>query len=124
MIKQDTTMNAIYYDSLTLTKASSHQISISLEVVDKSSVTSRVVWQKTLPLYGFILLIILSIPFLLLLMLWTIADHLISIFTFSKREPTEIEGWFNIIAPVGKNLAVLKNELNTLKAKNWQELHK
>ncbi len=34
-----------------------------------------------------------------------------------------IEGWFNIISPVGKQLSVLKEELNTLKNKNWQEIH-
>ncbi|MBI5878367.1 MAG: hypothetical protein HZB53_12020 [Chloroflexi bacterium] len=34
-----------------------------------------------------------------------------------------IEGWFNIIAPAGKRLAVLKDELDTLKRKNWQEIH-
>jgi hypothetical protein len=34
-----------------------------------------------------------------------------------------IEGWFNIIAPAGKRLAVLKDELDTLKAKKWQEIH-
>lgn len=34
-----------------------------------------------------------------------------------------IGGWFNIIAPAGKGLAVLKDELDTLKAKNWREIH-
>jgi hypothetical protein len=34
-----------------------------------------------------------------------------------------IEGWFNVIAPAGKGLAVLKDELYTLKQKNWQEIH-
>ncbi len=34
-----------------------------------------------------------------------------------------IEGWFNVIAPAGKGLAVLKQELDTLKNKNWQEIH-
>ena len=34
-----------------------------------------------------------------------------------------IEGWFNIISPAGKRLAVLKDELYTLKTKNWQEIH-
>lgn len=41
---------------------------------------------------------------------------------FSSR-PKEIEGWFNIIAPAGKRLAVLREELDTLKRKNWQEIH-
>lgn len=34
-----------------------------------------------------------------------------------------IESWFNIISPAGKRLAVLKDELYTLKTKNWQEIH-
>jgi hypothetical protein len=34
-----------------------------------------------------------------------------------------IEGWFNIIAPAGKKLAILKDELDTLKRKRWQEIH-
>lgn len=34
-----------------------------------------------------------------------------------------IEGWFNIIAPAEKRLAVLKDELDTLKTKNWREIH-
>jgi hypothetical protein len=43
--------------------------------------------------------------------------------SYFKSHIKAIEGWFNIIAPVGKPLAVLKNELDTLKAKNWQEIH-
>lgn len=35
----------------------------------------------------------------------------------------EIVGWFNIIAPSGKTLAVLREELETLKGKNWREIH-
>jgi hypothetical protein len=34
-----------------------------------------------------------------------------------------IEGWFNIIAPAGIPLAILRQELETLKAKNWEEIH-
>ena len=34
-----------------------------------------------------------------------------------------IEGWFNIIAPAGKGLAVLKDELDTLRSKRWQDIH-
>lgn len=34
-----------------------------------------------------------------------------------------IEGWFNIIAPDGKKLTVLKEELETLKSKRWQDIH-
>jgi hypothetical protein len=41
---------------------------------------------------------------------------------FRSRAKT-IEGWFNIISPAGKRLAVLREELETLKGKNWQEIH-
>jgi hypothetical protein len=41
---------------------------------------------------------------------------------FSNRRRA-IEGWFNILAPAGKRLAVLRDELDTLKGKNWKEIH-
>lgn len=41
---------------------------------------------------------------------------------FSSRAKA-IESWFNIITPAKKPLASLKGELNTLKNKNWQEIH-
>ena len=34
-----------------------------------------------------------------------------------------IEGWFNVIAPAGKTLATLRDELNTLKHKKWEDIH-
>lgn len=43
--------------------------------------------------------------------------------SYFKSRMKVIEEWFNIIAPTGKGLAVLKDELDTLKAKNWQEIH-
>lgn len=35
---------------------------------------------------------------------------------------SEIESWFNIIAPQGKNIFELKNELIELRSKNWKEI--
>jgi hypothetical protein len=43
---------------------------------------------------------------------------------YFKSRMKLIEGWFNIIAPAGKELAVLKDELDTLKAKKWEEIYK
>ncbi|MDD2366664.1 MAG: hypothetical protein PHN84_10925 [Desulfuromonadaceae bacterium] len=43
--------------------------------------------------------------------------------SYFKSHSKVIEGWFNIIAPAGKSLAVLKEELNTLKNKDWQRIH-
>lgn len=34
-----------------------------------------------------------------------------------------IQNWFNIIAPAGKGLSVLHDELDTLKKKNWKGIH-
>jgi len=42
---------------------------------------------------------------------------------FNSRKKV-IAGWFNIIAPSGKGLDILKEELDTLRKKNWQEIHK
>ncbi|MBI5886857.1 MAG: hypothetical protein HZB85_09800 [Deltaproteobacteria bacterium] len=41
---------------------------------------------------------------------------------YFKSHMKVIEGWFNIIAPAGKQLVVLKDELDTLKNKRWQEI--
>lgn len=43
--------------------------------------------------------------------------------SYFKSHIKAIEGWFNIIAPTRKRLAVLKDELDTLKTKKWQEIH-
>lgn len=43
--------------------------------------------------------------------------------SYFKLHMKVIEGWFNIIAPARKRLAVLKDELDTLKTKKWQEIH-
>ena len=43
--------------------------------------------------------------------------------SYFKSQDRAIEGWFNIIAPAGKKITILKDELATLKAKNWQEIH-
>ena len=42
---------------------------------------------------------------------------------YFRRQKKTIEGWFNIIAPKGKGLAVLREELDTLKTKKWEEIH-
>jgi hypothetical protein len=42
---------------------------------------------------------------------------------YFRSRAKAIEGWFNIISPAGKRLAVLREEIETLKGKNWQEIH-
>lgn len=43
--------------------------------------------------------------------------------SYFRSNLTAIEKWFNVIAPAQKRLAVLKQELKTLKNKNWEEIH-
>lgn len=43
--------------------------------------------------------------------------------TYFKSKEQEIGAWFNVIAPAGKSIAVLKEELETLKAKKWEDIH-
>ncbi|MDR3727319.1 MAG: hypothetical protein P4K86_09785 [Terracidiphilus sp.] len=50
------------------------------------------------------------------------ADAALQSYFASKKG--EIEGWFNVIAPHGKHLSVLKSELTTLSEKKWEEIHK
>ena len=42
---------------------------------------------------------------------------------YFNKNIKEIEGWYNIITPARKGLNVLKQELDTLKNKNWREIH-
>jgi hypothetical protein len=49
------------------------------------------------------------------------ADAALQSYFHSRKKV--IAGWFNIIAPAGKGLDVLKQELDTLKNKNWREIH-
>ena len=44
--------------------------------------------------------------------------------SYFNSQKKVIAGWFNIIAPSGKGLDILKEELDTLRKKNWQEIHK
>jgi len=41
---------------------------------------------------------------------------------FSNKIKT-VEGWFNVIAPAQKGLAILRQELDTLKQKKWEDIH-
>ena len=43
--------------------------------------------------------------------------------SYFKSRIDVIAGWFNVIAPSGKGLIVLKEELEKLKGKNWGEIH-
>ncbi len=49
------------------------------------------------------------------------ADAALQSYFTSKRDL--IEDWFNVIAPRGKRLSVLRQELTSLSKKNWQEIH-
>jgi hypothetical protein len=49
------------------------------------------------------------------------ADRAIQSYFSARR--SVIEGWFNVIAPANKELSVLREELDTLRRKNWEEIH-
>jgi len=49
------------------------------------------------------------------------ADAALQCYFTSRRDV--VEDWFNIIAPRGKRLSVLRKELTTLRGKNWHEVH-
>ncbi len=44
--------------------------------------------------------------------------------SYFRSRKKVIAGWFNIIAPSCKGLDILKEELDTLRKKDWQEIHK
>lgn len=46
-----------------------------------------------------------------------------SLQSYFRSNLSVIEGWFNVIAPTRRPLAELKSELETLKQKNWGEIH-
>lgn len=48
------------------------------------------------------------------------ADAILLKYFYDKQR--EIEGWFNIIAPEGKNITDLKDQLIELSSKNWKEI--
>lgn len=48
------------------------------------------------------------------------ADRLL--LKYFKENITMIDGWFNVISPKGKNLPVLKSELDALKNKDWTKI--
>jgi hypothetical protein len=46
-----------------------------------------------------------------------------SLQSYFEVNKSVIDGWFNVIAPRRKSLAVLRQELNNLKGKNWERIH-
>jgi len=49
------------------------------------------------------------------------ADHALQ--NFFESNLSTIESWFNIISPVGRNLELLRTDLNILSRKNWKVIH-
>jgi len=43
--------------------------------------------------------------------------------SYFKMQSQTIEGWFNVVAPAQKSIAMLRSELKTLKNKNWRRIH-
>lgn len=43
--------------------------------------------------------------------------------SYFKEKAKTVKGWFNVIVPAQKNIALLREELKTLKSKNWRRIH-
>jgi len=42
---------------------------------------------------------------------------------YFRNNEKRIEAWFNVITPKGRSVAMLQNELSTLRGKNWEKVH-
>jgi hypothetical protein len=54
-----------------------HRVRVRISAVDSSSTTDGTNWEKVFPVYTLILVLILAIPFLVILMVWTVLKSLL-----------------------------------------------
>jgi len=83
------------YDTLIFQKTETdYRIRARLSSVDSTSGTDTTVWEKVLPLYLLILVLIFAIPFLVLFMIWIILKGLLV--KKAQPQPTyeEAKKWF------------------------------
>lgn len=52
------------------------------------------------------------------------ADADAALKAYFLHHAAEVEGWYNVIAPHGKNLTTLRDELRILAEKNWEQIRK
>ena len=89
-------MTSINYDTFWLENVKTHYVQLKIETVDIYSEKSRVVFQKTMPIPVFIFFVIISVPFLVIVMLWTLFSFFFSFIFERVTEPSaeEAKEWF------------------------------
>jgi hypothetical protein len=89
-------MTSIYYDTFWLENVKTHYVQLKIETVDIYSEKSRIVFQKTMPIPLFIFFVIISVPFLVIVMLWTLFSFFFSFIFERVTEPSaeEAKEWF------------------------------
>jgi hypothetical protein len=89
-------MASIYYDTFWLQNVETHYVQLRIEKVDIYSEKSRIIFEKTIPIPLFLFFVILSVPFLVIFMLWTLISF-IKYFYFDfvpKPSYEQAQKWF------------------------------
>jgi len=108
-----------YYDSLILQKTETDtHIKIRISIVDSTSATDTTVWEKVLPLYLFICVFILAVPFLVFFMIWIMLKSLFvkkappqPTYEFAQKWFEEGNGYFDNLSEPEKQKMVSKKKL-------------
>jgi hypothetical protein len=89
-------MASIYYDTFWLQNVETHYVQLRIAKVDIYSETSRIIFEKTIPIPLFIFFVILSVPFLFIFMLWTLISFIWSCYFNRVTEPSyeKAQKWF------------------------------
>jgi len=88
-------MKYAYCDSLIFQKMETdYRTKVKISMVDSTSATEKMVWEKVLPLYLLIFVFILAVPFLVLVMIWLLLKSLLV--KKAPPQPTyeEAKQWF------------------------------
>jgi len=89
-------MALIYYETFGLQNVETHYVQLRIAKVDIYSEKSRIIFEKSIPIPLFIFLVILSVPFLFIFMLWTLVSFILSFYFDKVTEPSyeEAKKWF------------------------------
>ncbi|MEK8020873.1 MAG: hypothetical protein VSS75_028720 [Candidatus Parabeggiatoa sp.] len=87
-------MTSLYYDTFWLENVKTHYVQLKIETVDIYSEKSRVVFQKTMPIPLFLFFVILFVPVLFMVMLWTLFRFFFSVERTTEPSAEEAKEWF------------------------------
>jgi len=111
-------MALIYYETFGLQNVETHYVQLRIAKVDIYSEKSRIIFEKTIPIPLFIFLVILSVPFLFIFMLWTLVSFILSFYFDKVTEPSYEEakklfennrGYFANLSEAEKHRLMKKN---------------